>query len=114
GLHESRKGRNPATPLADALRESVAPAREHRVAPGVVALHGEAALHLPGAGDLVGGRPDARAETGEQGGAQGGGVEHLRTDDLEAEEIGLELHEQVVGGGTAVHAKGAQRLAEVL
>src|SRR5690606_6092496 len=47
-------------------------------------------------------------------GAHGGGVEDGGPVDLHAEDVGLELHQEVVGAGAAVHAQHGQRFTAVL
>ena len=48
-------------------------------------------------------------EAGEVGGAQRGRLEHLRAHDGHAQDVRLELHEEIVGGGAAVDAKLGKR-----
>lgn len=66
---------------------------------------GEAALLGPLVGDFIGGLPEADGESGEVGGAEGGCFDDPGPGDGESEQVGLELHEQVVCGGSAVHAQ---------
>src|SRR5664280_2490061 len=67
-----------------------------------------------GAAYLFGVPPIADGEAGEIRGAEGGRLEDLGPDDGHAEEIGLELHEELVRGGAAVDAQLGQRDAGVL
>ena len=57
--------------------------------------------------------PYARAEAGEERGAERGRLDELGARDLDAEHVGLELHQQIVRGGAAVDLEHAQRLARV-
>ena len=53
--------------------------------------------------------PDAGGKTGEISRAERGGFGDGRTNDGNAENIGLELHESVVGGGAAIDAEFGER-----
>src|SRR5512143_2394926 len=66
------------------------------------ALRFEDAVHLPLLGELFGFAPETGGEPCEVGGAQGGGFDDLGPDDRGLEEIGLNLHEEVVGGSAAI------------
>ena len=55
-----------------------------------------------GRGDVVERAPQTDGETREVSGAEGGGFGGLWTDDREAEDVGLHLHECVVGGRASV------------
>ena len=57
---------------------------------------------LPLGLDFVEGGPEADGEAGEVAGAHGRGFGDLRTDDGGVQDIGLELHHEVVAGGAAV------------
>ena len=65
----------------------------------------EALPHLPLRGQLVGGRVHAGGQAGQVGRAQRGGLGHLRPHHGDAQQVGLELHQQVVDAGAAVHAQ---------
>ena len=62
----------------------------------------ESAVFLPGALNFFGRLPDSGAETGQEGRAEGGRLHVDGTNDGDAEEIGLDLHEEIVGGGATV------------
>ena len=53
------------------------------------------------------------AEAGQVCGAQRRGFRHRRANDRRAENVGLKLHEAVVGGGPAIHAKFRHRCAGI-
>src|SRR5919198_626708 len=74
----------------------------------------EGAVDLPVLAHLVQGRPVADGQPGQVGGAQRGGLLHLRPDDGDAEDVGLQLHEEVVLDAAAVHPQVGQGLAGVL
>ena len=61
---------------------------------------------MPEVGQVRLARPVAAAETGEVGGAEGGGFDSLGADDRDAEHVGLNLHEEIVAGRAAVDAEG--------
>ena len=69
----------------------------------------EAAIDLPLAGDLVGRRPEADGEAREIRGAERRRFGDRRPDDRDAEQVGLELHQRVVGRRAAVDAQLVQR-----
>jgi hypothetical protein len=75
------------------------------VGDGAVGGGGEGAVELPGLAEVVGGGPDTRAEPGEERRAEGCGLDELRPLHLDADLVGLDLAEQVVGGGAAVDAQ---------
>ncbi len=75
---------------------------------------GEDALCLPLGLDFVQGRPEADGEACEVAGAHRGGFSDLRTDDRGAQDIGLELHHEVVAGGAAVDLQFGELDAGVL
>src|SRR5450432_3841337 len=60
--------------------------------------------HAGGLAPLVD-RGQADAEGGQLGGAQRGRLDHLGAEDLRVQEIGLRLHQQIVGGGAPVDAE---------
>ena len=62
----------------------------------------EHALHLPVAGHLGGASVHPASEAGEIGGAQRGGFGDPGTHHRNAQQVGLELHQQVVGAGAAI------------
>jgi len=53
-------------------------------------------------------------EAGKEGGPERGRLDHLGADDGDVEDVGLELHEQRVGGGPAVDPQLVQLDARVL
>ena len=57
--------------------------------------------------------PDADSQTSQISGTESRRFDDLRTVDRNAEDIGLELHEHVVGNGTAVDFEGSQFDARV-
>ena len=64
-------------------------------------------------GDLVGAAPEVDGEAGEIGRAERGCLKHCGTADRDLQQVGLELHEQVVRGSTAIHAKFMERRLRV-
>ena len=64
----------------------------------------ETAFGLPGARYLVGGGVPADAQTGQEGGTERRRLQHRRAHDRQAQQVGLELHQEVVGSRAAVHA----------
>ena len=64
----------------------------------------EGTLHLPLALDFVDVFPESYGQTCEISGTESCRLRDLRTYHRDAEEVGLELHEQVVAGSTAVEA----------
>ncbi len=54
--------------------------------------------------------PETDADTGQQGGAEGGRLDDFRTIDGRAQHVSLELHEEGIRGGPAVDARAAQRM----
>ena len=69
---------------------------------------------LPVLPQLVGVRTRSRRPAGGVGGAEGGGLGHLGADDGDAEDVGLELHEQVVDGLPPSTRRAVERHAGVL
>src|SRR5262245_44872843 len=65
----------------------------------------EAALAAPLPRELVAALPEADGEPGEVRRAERGRLRHLRPDDWRADQVGLELHHEIVAGGAAVHAQ---------
>ena len=57
--------------------------------------------------------PETNGETGEVGGTKSGGLSDFRALNSDTEDIGLELHEQVVDNSTAVNAQGLQTHAAI-
>ena len=82
--------------------DGVAPAGVGGVGGRPVAGRLEAAVELPGLAEVVGRGPDAGAEAGEERRAERRGLDDLRPLDGYADLVGLDLAEQVVGGGAAV------------
>ena len=103
---EARSGRGQAQPFARPTAFSQ-PARRAR---GLVARHRglEAAVDAPVRADLGRVLPEADGEAGEVRGAEGRRLEDLGPHDGDAEEVRLELHEEVVRGGAAVDAQLAR------
>src|SRR5580704_16807932 len=52
---------------------------------------------------LVGVPPEPAGQAGRVGGAEGGGLRDDRAADRNAEDVGLQLHGQVVGGYSAIY-----------
>ena len=52
--------------------------------------------------------PEAGGKAGKIGCAKGGSFDAAWADYLGVQEVGLELHEEVVGAGAAVYAEGAK------
>src|SRR5580658_2226249 len=69
---------------------------------------GEALVAATPGAKIVGTGPESGGEAGEISRAQRGGLRDLRADDGDAEDIGLELHEQIVDGGAAIDAQRTQ------
>ena len=92
----------------------------NRVGPaGLQRLHvgagrGEDALGLPLGLDFVQGGPVADGEACEVAGAHRRGLGDLRPDDRGAQDVGLELHHEVVAGGAAVDLQLGELHAGVL
>src|ERR1700683_792669 len=57
----------------------------------------------PVGAQLVGVPPEPAGQAGRVGGAEGGGLRDDRAADRNAEDVGLQLHGQVVGGYSAVY-----------
>ena len=57
---------------------------------------------------MVRGFPEACSEAGQISGAEGGCLGDLGADDGNAEDVGLELHEEVVDGCAAIYAEGGK------
>src|SRR5207302_4620934 len=73
----------------------------------LIARHGrrEATIDLAVGGDLFDIAPVSDCKPGEIRRAQGCRFEYFRSDHRDAEQIGLELHQQIVGRGAAIDAK---------
>ena len=69
---------------------------------------------FPRGADLILRTPEAYGQTGKAGSAQRGGLANHGTDGAASQNVGLELHEEVVGAGAAVHAQGAEADAGIL
>ena len=102
-----------ASSQSRARSQGLGPARPPRRA--LVGAHArlEPAIDLPRLGELRGRFPEADRQAGQERGAEGGGLDDLGPDDRHAEDVGLELHQQVVGRGAAVHAQLAEGDARV-
>jgi hypothetical protein len=72
---------------------------------GAVRARGEEGLLGAVGVNFVNAAPEADGKTGEVSGSEGGGFEHGGPCDGKAEEVGLELEQQVIGGGTAIDAE---------
>src|SRR2546425_5585646 len=88
--------------------DSVAPASHLLLRYGALHPRFEAPLELPVRRDLVARLPQVDGQAGEIGGAERRGLQHFRPHHRDAEQVGLELHQQVVGGSPAVDAHLAQ------
>src|SRR4051794_17817772 len=71
-------------------------------------LGGPAGGLVPVGPEFVGVAPEVDGEAGGVGGAQGGGLGHHGAADGDAEDVGLDLHAQVVGGDAAVDLEDVQ------
>ena len=60
---------------------------------------------MPLLGDVCLRFPVTDRQTGQIRGAEGGGLGHARANDRHFEQIALELHQQIIRAGTAVHAE---------
>ena len=78
-----------------------------------VHLAGKDVVGRAQAAQFVGARPKAGCQARQVGRAQRGGLEVLRAVKLASQKVCLELHEEVVGAGAAVHVKNAQLAARV-
>src|SRR5437016_11596437 len=79
------------------------PARIFRLAPRAILSRLESAIESPDSIEVVMRLPEADAEAREQPRAERGGLEHARARDRDAEQVGLVLHQPVVGGRAAIH-----------
>ena len=70
----------------------------------------KAPVDLPLQRDFLLVLPEADGEPGEIGGAERGGFRDARPHHRHAEEVGLELHQQIVGARAAVHAQFLERI----
>ena len=73
----------------------------------------ESLVDAPVARQRLGRIPEAHGEAREVRRAQRGRFGHLRPHDRNTKQVGLELHQRVVGGGAAVHPELLQRDAGV-
>ena len=71
----------------------------------LVHLRLENLFGLPERGDLLDLAPQPRRKAREKGRAKGGRLDHARAVYGLAEDIRLELHEEIADGGAAVHAQ---------
>src|SRR5213075_570686 len=74
----------------------------------------EALLRLPVLRQLVARLPQIDRQAGKVGRAERRGLQHLRPHYRHAEEIGLELHQEIVGRRAAVDAQLGEPFARVL
>src|SRR5262252_1946996 len=65
----------------------------------------EIAIELPGVVDFGAIFPKTNSEAGQVRSAERGGFEHSGTNNGHAEHVGLELHQEIVGGGAAVYTQ---------
>ena len=79
----------------------------------LVHLRLENLFGLPERGDLLDLAPQPRRKAREKGRAKGGRLDHARAVYGLAEDIRLELHEEIADGGAAVHAQDRKRPARV-
>src|SRR5579859_7512788 len=91
-LHPVQRALDRLTPAGVTARAPVVGPRR-MPAPGFV----------PVGAQLTGVPPEPGGQAGRVGGAQRGGLGHDRAADRNAEDVGLQLHGQVVGGHPAVH-----------
>ena len=66
-------------------------------------------IDAPVLGDLVGAFEEAAADAGQGRCAECGCLEHFGAHDPHTEQVGLELHQQVVGRCAAIDSQFAQR-----
>ena len=85
------------------------PARVLALALVLVHLRLPALVLGPALAELVLVGPEAGRQAGGVGGAERGRLGHLRADHGHAEHVGLELHQQLVGGHAAVDAQLGER-----
>ena len=78
------------------------PAVEQLDAPVLFQRGGEDPVHFPVALHVVQAVPVLHRETGEVCRAEGGGLDAARADHVAADQVGLELHQEVVRAGAAV------------
>ncbi len=62
-------------------------------------------VRLPVRGQFVGRAPDPARQSGQVGRAQRRGLDDFRANHRYAQQIGLELHQQVVGAGAAIDSQ---------
>src|SRR6267142_1878963 len=93
--------------------DSVAPASHLFLRYGALHPRFEAPLELPVRRDLLARFPQVDGQAGEIGGAERRGLEHLWPHYRDAEQVGLELHQQVVRGSPAVDAQLGELLARI-
>ena len=74
----------------------------------VAHLRDEFTIHAELVFQLVRALPEADGQTGQEGGAHGGGLDAGRTHHRGVHHVGLELHQEVVGHGAAVYLEGSQ------
>ena len=69
---------------------------------------------MPQAADLVPVLPHAGGKAGQIGSAQGRGLPDGRAQNVLVQDVGLELHQELVAGSTAVHLQGGDGHTGVL
>src|SRR5689334_792649 len=92
----------------------LAPARHARLRFAAIHVRLEALLRLPVRGELFARLPEIDGKAGEVGRPERSRLQHLGAHDGHAQDVGLELHEQIVGGSAAVDAQLREALAGVL
>src|SRR5699024_9390361 len=70
---------------------------EQFLAGAVVEVRGEGAILLPHGADFVGGLPEPDGQASRVGGTEGGGFRDDGPGDGHSQDVGLELHQQIVG-----------------
>src|SRR5712691_2697487 len=84
-----------------------APPRVGRLARARRHFRHEAALETPATREIRR-LPHPRSHPGQRGRTQRGGLRHRGAKDLDVEDVGLEAAEEIIGGGAAVDAEGAE------
>src|SRR5690606_36549474 len=103
--YQGRKSSRTVRLLALGAADGVGPSVDAELALGVRDGRLEALVDLPAVADVLAAIPESAADTGKIGRAKHGGLDILGSDDRDTEHIGLDLHQEVVGGGTAIDPK---------
>src|SRR6201992_2089747 len=101
----SRRGSFSLPVPAFGTRDGVLPLCVQLLSSGTVHLRGEYLAWRTGLGDLFHAVPEAGREPGKVRSALCRGFKDRRTFYLDAQQIGLKLHEHIVGGSTAVRSQ---------